>query len=220
MKIGIIAEGHSDRAVIKNILQGITGIDGNDIIAILPIDALDETDLANIPREQFGGWAAVRNECMQREFIDLFFERFGDNFMVIQIDTAESAQYGITQPKKDGTYTTEIRKLIIRKIIEWIGNDISENLLFAIAVEEIDAWILTILENRDSSLSADPKKRLERIKGFRPGRMKPNFELYCSYSDKLKFASDQEMASFRSRNQSLDLFCEEIAIKVLPLINN
>ncbi|WP_316824718.1 hypothetical protein [Pedobacter miscanthi] len=218
MKIGIIAEGHSDRAVISNLLQGILGIEGNDILAILPINGLDETDLANLPKEYFGGWTSVRRECHEREFINPFFERTGENFIVVQIDTAESAQFGVKQPTKDDDYCDIIRTTIISKIRDWMGEDIGDKLLHAIAVEETDAWILTLLETRDSSKSADPKKKLERLKGFKIGKMKPDFKLYSEYSQEFKSATKKQLLTFRSRNRSLDAFCTEIETKALPFV--
>jgi len=215
MKIGIIAEGHSDRAVIVNILHRLIGIDINDIIPIRPVDIYDETDLANIPKEQFGGWDSVKKECERKELIPLFFERLGNNFLTIHIDTAESAQYGIVQPTKDQNYCKNLRELVIAKIIEWMGIDISKSLLFAIAIEEIDAWILTLMEDRDSSKSANAKKRLEYLKGYKLGKMKPNYELYYEFSEGFKNSSDKQMLKFRHRNESLDMFCEEVLEKTI-----
>lgn len=220
MKIGIIAEGHSDRAVIVNILEGVTGIDSSDIIPILPIYALDETDLANKSKQEFGGWSAIKNECNSKEFIIPFYERLGDNFLVIHLDTAESAQYGIIQPNKDNHYTHELRKLIISQIIDWMNIDISDSLLFAIAVEEMDAWILTILEARDSSKTANAKKRLEYIKGFKPGKLKPDYDLYLEYSLPFKEDTAIKKNMFLTRNESLNVFCQEIIAKILPKIKN
>ena len=44
MRIGIIAEGRADIAVIKAVVKAITGIDGSDMYAIRPKEILDETD--------------------------------------------------------------------------------------------------------------------------------------------------------------------------------
>ena len=44
MRIGIIAEGHADIAVVKAAVKAITGIDGSDMYAIRPKEVLDETD--------------------------------------------------------------------------------------------------------------------------------------------------------------------------------
>lgn len=218
MKIGIIAEGHSDRAVIANLLQGILGINSNDILAILPIDALDETDLANLPKEYFGGWSSVKRECKEKEFIDLFLERAGTNFIVIHLDTAESAQFGINQPTKDNLYCDSLRALIVNEITVWMGENMDEKLLHAISVEETDAWILTTMEDRDSSKSADPKKKLERLKGFKLGKMKPSYNLYHDYSKAFKTATINQLLAYRSRNKSLDAFCSEIETKALPFV--
>jgi hypothetical protein len=220
MKIGLVTEGHSDRAVIVNILEGLTNLDKNDFIPILPVFALDETDLAMKTRANFGGWPAVKRECEEREFIDLFFEREGDNFLVIHFDTAESAQYGIKQPQKDHDYATELRNRVIEQIMTWMQTDSADQLLFAIAVEEMDAWILTIVENRDSTKSSDAKSKLEYLKGFRRGKMKPDFDLYSDYSRAFREESKQTLAKYISRNKSLEAFYNEVTAKVLPRLNN
>jgi len=43
MRIGIIAEGTTDQAVLENILKGL-GYDESDIIPIRPDLSMDETD--------------------------------------------------------------------------------------------------------------------------------------------------------------------------------
>ena len=45
MRLGIIAEGKADIAVIKAVLKAAKGIDGSDIVQLRPSEQFDETDL-------------------------------------------------------------------------------------------------------------------------------------------------------------------------------
>src|ERR1700760_4802182 len=152
MRIGIIAEGHADRAVIENVIAGITGLDYSSFIPLRPAELKDETDRGKQPQETFGSWTNVKNECRERELIDPFLSLDGNDFVVIHIDSAEAHLYDIKRPNpKLAKYCSELRELIVKKIIEWLDEDLSDVLLYAVAIEEIDAWILTLLEDRDSS---------------------------------------------------------------------
>ncbi|MDB4919165.1 hypothetical protein [Mucilaginibacter sp.] len=214
MRIGIIAEGHSDRAVIVNIISGITGMDESDFQPLLPQYKYDATDLAAGRGEIHGGWNSVKDECKNRIFIDDFFLQEQSDFIAIHFDTAESADYGIVQPEKGPNYCKEIRSSIINKINEWIGEDLSSTFLYAISVEEMDAWILTLLEDRDSSKTANAKKRIEFKKGYRQGKMKPDYQLYFEFSKEFNTNDEKRLTKYLSRNKSLHDFYYDVKIKV------
>jgi hypothetical protein len=52
MRAGIIGEGPSDLAVIKNILKGWLGLSSSDIEPLLPNDQYDETALHTMRKER------------------------------------------------------------------------------------------------------------------------------------------------------------------------
>lgn len=218
MRIGVISEGHSDRAVIVNIISGLTGLDESDFQPLLPQYKFDATDTAAGRGEVHGGWNAVKDECKSRTFIDEFLIQEDNEFIVIHFDTAESAQYGILQPEKGPSYSTELRTKIINQIKSWLDEDLTNSLLFAIAVEEIDAWILAIIENRDSTKTADAKRRLEYKKGYKMGKLKPNYDLYLEFSKSFKNDNQKQINSYLVRNQSLSDFYQEVKEKILPVI--
>jgi hypothetical protein len=56
MKVGIVAEGPADVAVIRNILKGKLGVEGTDARAIRPKLAEDKTDL--VGRDAAAGYRA------------------------------------------------------------------------------------------------------------------------------------------------------------------
>jgi len=224
MRLGIISEGHSDRAVLVNILQGITELDIANIKEIIPIYALDETDKAIFRPETYGGWATVKKECEEKKFIEEFLIIEG-NYLVIQIDAAEATNYGVTKSNnKIQDYAEETCHLIKSEIIKWLNIQDESNILFAIPVEEIEAWIIAIHEDRDTSKIKNPKKHLEYAKKIPTGKMKPNYDLYYDYSllfnrrsqDK-KGALEQRHVLFSSRNYSLFAFLKEIKTKLFNI---
>ena len=87
MRIGIIAEGRADIAVIKAVVKAITGIDGSDMYAIRPKEILDETDGEEL---KFSNWELVLQSCNNEQLLVPFFEAIDDEaILVVHIDTAE-----------------------------------------------------------------------------------------------------------------------------------
>lgn len=218
MRIGVISEGHADRAVIENLIVGLTGLDSVDIEPLRPQYNYDETDKAVLDPKTFSSWSVVMQECKEREMIDGFLEIEGQDFIAIHIDTAEADQYGISRPPKDNNYCMNLRNLVIQEMIKWFGEDISDSILYAIAIEEIDAWLLTIYDNRDTTTTATPKEKLQRILG----KAKPKINLASNYDNYLKLSKpfskkkDINRGQFLERNCSLEAFYEEILQKVVP----
>jgi len=92
MRVGIIAEGPGDQAVISNILCGVFGIDSESIQLIRPSDGQDQTDLHHKKPDQFGNCELVKQDCLERTKIRDFFEspiNEGERLLVIHVDTAE-----------------------------------------------------------------------------------------------------------------------------------
>lgn len=226
MIVGIYAEGRADLAVITNILKGALNIDRSDLRYELPEYNEDETDLHTMRVEQHSSWTVVKKICEDRVLINTFFENpvIQDSFIVIQIDTAERhlADYNVTEPVKNKEtdakeYCSELRVNVIAKISEWLENARQEKIAYAVAVEEIDAWVLTIYDNskNDTSAYPDPKAKLQ-------------FELNKQLSDKEKktilkadsfnkygflsasFRKRKKLAVCMAKNESLKLFCESL----------
>ena len=60
MRLGIIAEGNADVAVIKAVLKALKGIDGSDVVQLRPREQYDETDLNEL---SFSNWNLVLQSC-------------------------------------------------------------------------------------------------------------------------------------------------------------
>ena len=61
MRLGIIAEGNADVAVIKAVLKALKGIDGSDVVQLRPREQYDETDLNEL---SFSNWNLVLQSCL------------------------------------------------------------------------------------------------------------------------------------------------------------
>ncbi len=218
MKIGVICEGHADRAVIINILTGLTGLDSSAIEPLRPVYAKDETDKAIVDPLTFSNWSIVKQECESRELIDGFLAIEDQEFITIHIDSAESHEYGIIRPdRKSDNYCQQLRKLIIDHMNNvWFGEDLSEVILYAIAIEEIDAWILTIFEKTDTSKFLDAKGRLGKALAKQNINSTSNFENYIKLSKSLSKTKLVNRNDYLEYNCSLKAFYQEIIDKVMP----
>jgi hypothetical protein len=212
MKIGVISEGHSDRAVILNIVTGATGLDSSDIETLRPVYTKDETDKSLKDPKSFSSWSVVKEECKNRELIDTFLSIEGQDFVIIHLDSAECADYGV---QRSGD-KLNLRDLIINEINSWLSIDLSGSILYAIAIEEIDAWVLTIYEKKDSTTSARPKERLSRELRKNKINSTQTFDNYLVISKILSKTKELERSKCLSYNHSLAAFYEEIKSKVLP----
>lgn len=92
MRLGVIAEGKADIAVIKAILKVLMGVDGSDVIQLRPSEQLDETDLNAM---NFSNWNLVLESCGDKDLLDAYFENLEEEaLLIVQIDTAERGEKG------------------------------------------------------------------------------------------------------------------------------
>lgn len=222
MKVGIIAEGPGDVAVLVNILKGKLGLGGNDVLAIRPDLARDETDLHEMAAEQFSNWGIVKQECVNRERIDAFLEPFADErLVVIHIDTAEAelAGYDVKRPaRQEADYASKLRQRVVEQITAWLGGEHAALIRHAVAVEETDAWLLPLWSShKETAGRPDPKKDLkmalnksnklsdkERKKLFQLGA----HDLYATLSEPLRKRKNLDECA--TRNESLRLFVDSL----------
>jgi len=227
MIVGLFAEGRSDLAVITNILKGWLNIDRADIKPTLPEYDYDQTDLSVMPEEQHGSWTAVKKECQERQKINVFFDSpiEQESFIVLHLDTAERhlKDYNVLEPVKNGginneEYCNQLRGNVINKLNEWLENSHQDKIAYAIAIEETDAWVLTIYDNgkADTSSYQDPKKRLgdELNRILKPKEKNilraKTFEKYDWLSH--DFRKKKNLLFYSTKNESLKLFCESLEV--------
>ncbi len=215
MKVGIVSEGHTDRHVLKNILKGISNIQFSEVIAIRPEDSFDETHLAHLDPDGFGSWTNVRNECINREKISQFLSIEGHDWIVVHIDSLQCDEYEITRPNRNSqTYSIDLRELIIDKINEWLNNNFTHNMIYAISIEEIESWVLTIYTQRNTTSFLDPKSRLKTALSKKGENTSEIQKKYSQFSTDFSKKRNHQKHQYRYRNESLDLFCSELENKI------
>lgn len=225
MKIGIIAEGHSDIRIIKRILKGCVGIDSSDVLALLPEDQLDETSLAEMDEKQFSSWTCVQKECKAQNRIDEFINSpvEDERFVIVQMDSAERGEYGVPKPNRSHIgdwkeYSRQVRENIISKILEWTENKFGHWLLYAICVEELDAWLIPLYDSNilETAQKADPKKYLwEQCISTLKSKDKNVIISFPKISDRYDRLAEglkkpKVLKQCVSRNESLKLFCDSL----------
>lgn len=227
MQIGIVAEGPSDIAVLRNVLKGALGLERRDVIAIRPELSEDETDRsARRARgyqpptlESFSNWLDVLKECTARERIATFLSAplAEERLVVVHLDTAECEVpgYDIVRPSRDDPdYVSVLRARVVSRLFVLLSDELATNVRFAIAVEETDAWVLAALGEADTHRTLNSKKRLERhqqysaVRGEEPGRR------YRRLSQAL--GNRKGLAKASSRNGSLQLFVASLPVASDP----
>lgn len=221
MKVGIVAEGRGDIAVIINILKGKLGINKSDIKPLRPEYQYDQTDLAQMPDNFFSNWTLVKEKCINNEDLEIFLSLNDNAFLVIQIDTAERGEkgYEVFDPnKKDLShedYCISLRYNVIDKIKSWMNNQLDEQIAYAICIEETEAWILTLYDQHNTSNSANPKEKLNNILPQRIANKdrhilseKDEFKKMSKLSE--KFSKKKELNQAIQKNKSLYLFCASL----------
>lgn len=226
MRAGIIVEGRSDAAVITNILKGKLNISKSDIQYLVPEFDYDESSLFEMNSEQFSNWTIVKQNCLNRQKIADFVESFENNrFVVIHLDTDTRTEigYDVKEPIVVNNITDIelLRQNIVNKIIEWLENHFVENIAFAIAIQEIDAWVLSIHANQETGLFQNAKERLFRVINM-PNKFsnkekqkifsfeENKYEQYHLLSQEFRKRNSLHSASLK--NISLKKFCETLEL--------
>ncbi len=233
MTFGIIAEGKSDCAVLKNILIGLGLVDNLAQVRFLrPEFFRDATAKAEMTRDEFGSWTNVKGDCQSRIKFEKFFGEdnpvANERLMIVQIDTAECDRedFGVKRPvKREGNYCMETRQAVIEKISEWLENQFLDKIRFAITVEEMEAWLLALAhrdKKLDTSLEQDPKKAFEKYLNERRKRDKPfdkeikrcfsqgAFALFDFHSADFQKLGKIKVRTCLENNPSLQLFVQSL----------
>jgi hypothetical protein len=224
MNIGIIAEGKADIAVIQNILACF-GFDSSQIIALRSELKTDEYD-KNIKKEknierEFGSWTNVMNDCKERDVFENFFLFENNQKIIIHLDTKETDKFEVTRitnVKKQEEYFRDLRQKVKNKINEWLENNYTNQILYAIAIEEIDAWVLTIYSDKNTCIVTTPKETLRYILKYNYKKEKSpnksNFDYYLELTEPFKKKKSKKglnnLIDAKKLNISLSEFLNEI----------
>ena len=219
MRIGIIAEGVADANVIKAIVKKLMGYDGAEMRVLRPEEAFDETDLQAL---NFSNWQLVFESCKDESFLGAFFDSLeGEALLIVHVDTAERGLvgYDVNEPQRTkgvdySTYAEQLRQNVIQKINMLVAEQYREKIMYAIAVEETDAWLIPLFENKvgDSASHAQAKETLARLIAADKKRVKAFVDSKHKSLDYVKLGAElaKDLKNCRKRNKSLDLFCLNI----------
>lgn len=233
MRVGIIAEGRTDFAVVANILQGKLGVARHKLTPLRPRFALDETDRAGrgVPdADSFSNYETVLAECSAPhekllDFLDT--QILGPRFVVVHIDTdrCDAPGFGVARPEKKPkaageSYSATLRERVAARLDALLGPELRRQVCLAVAVEETEAWILTLWDAadlRDTGLRGNPKKYLmEKVVGDAMGKQPPRprakGETEHDYFDFLSagFRDAAVLVACGGRSQSLAAFLGEL----------
>ncbi len=229
MRYGIIAEGVADISVIRGILKYLLQADGTDIYPIRPKETIDETDAAEM---RFSNWELVMRTCADTDILSAFFDSFEeDGVIIVQIDTAErgEANYNVPQPARTGNmdwtaYATTLRQAVKEKMEQYIPDRYKSRMVYAIAIEETDAWLIPIFgkTNADTASYANPKERLQSVINTLGNKKKKYINTRKGHLDYAEIAQQFKHAlpACRKFNKSLDLFCTELENSITPKYND
>lgn len=221
MRVGIVAEGRADIAVLRNILHGALGLDKLDTKALRPELFEDETDRAarhtghgRATREEaFSNWEIVIEECRRRDRIASWLDSpvDEDRLVIVQLDTAECElpHYDVVRPDRSAPdYPTGLRARVEARLTALLGDELAPRVRYAIAIEETDAWVLAGLGVEGAELLRDPKRALSVKDAWRrlQGRTEP-----AKYEEISKPLRKSKGLSTASRHSvSLRLFLETL----------
>lgn len=219
MRIGIIAEGHADVAVVKGVLKALTGIEMNDMQSIRPTETIDETDNAEL---QFSNWGLVLDSCHDETLLEAFFEMLEDEaLLVVHIDTAERGEVGfdVLDPQRTGhpdwkEYSQQVRVNVKARMESLVPKRFRHKVAYAIAVEETDAWLIPLFESqqkRDSASHINAKEKLRTVVGALKKKSK-YIDTSCNNLNYINLGAElcKELKTARKGNESLNLFCLEV----------
>lgn len=225
MEVGIVAEGISDFAVIRNILQSLK-IDDACIHSLLPsVSGYDNTDLSSkIKQTGFSNWLLVKDFC-QNETVSLFFELHEESLLIVQIDTAECSDLGYDVPRPDTNdpdFISKLLELITEKVNSWLPDNFHNKTVLAIAIEETEAWILTMepFNKSDTDKIPCPKETMDHLvpRKIRQSDINRFFRSNNTF-DKYDFLSkpmrrSKKLDAGAEQNYSLKAFIQQLKEKI------
>ena len=111
-------------------------------------------------------------------------------------------------------YAESLRTNVVRKIEDFIAEPYRDRVAYAIAVEETDAWLIPLFENRkgDTSSHAQAKEKLSALIGVDKKKATKYVDTEHSALNYVSLGKElaKDLKKCRKRNKSLDLFCVDL----------
>lgn len=146
ISFGIIAEGATDQKVIKHILEGVFGKEGDTIRVSFIQPPNDETMRAGEDPPP-GGWTLVFDFLESGAHFDA--AAFND-VLIVQIDTDVSTEPGFGVPHQDDV---DALCEAVQKRLERAMGEPFEDMVFAVSVHALECWLLPLLVKQPAKRS-------------------------------------------------------------------
>ncbi len=219
---GLITEGLTDQIVIENILSGY--FNTNDL-SVHPLQP--ERDKDNDNKSGHGGWTLVFEYCKSEDFKKAF--QF-NKYVIIHIDTDVLDGYeGISYHDKNGELSPEqLIEKVKEKFKSGIGevfySDHSHRIIFAIAVDSTECWLLPLYYKEESKQQKITgclralNDAINKKKKFTIDKNAKNPDYYRIVSD--PYSKHKKLMKNYQNNPSLNSFIEEIESKNIVIIDS
>ncbi len=204
---GLICEGETDQTLIKNIIVGWTG---NRNLLFPPLQPIEG---------EAGGWTKVFKYCESGDFKAALK---ANDFIIIQIDTDFMSGDSVGKEYKIDLKDLNVKetvKAFREKIVELIGaefyEEYSERIIFAIAVNEIECWLLPVyFSDKKAKKYVNCIDTLNQVLPQKEGfyiDAKEN-----DYYEKLarNFRKKKDIEKYAKRQESFDLFLKNLQFAV------
>lgn len=133
-KIGIVSEGVSDFFILKHIVERY--LKDKDVYTI----PLKPKISAQNKQVGYGTWQGVFEYIKGDDNLIVEAVKEGCEFVVVQIDTDVSDQYGVENKPDD---IRVFWNLVMEKLTESVHPDFpKDKLIFAICIQEIECWLI------------------------------------------------------------------------------
>ncbi|WP_449417531.1 phage tail protein [Phormidium nigroviride] len=214
---GLITEGLTDQIVIENILSGYFNTD--DII-VNPLQPERDKDDEN--KSDYGGWTLVFPYCQSEVFQKAF--QF-NQYVIIQIDTDVSEDYGIPKQDENGELSPETLIAKVKEKFEGlIGEEFykryQDKIIFAIAVHSIECWFLPLYyqdkkKTKIKSCLKTLNQALVKSPGFTIDPKNKDPKYYRKISE--NYCKQKVLMKCYKHNPSLKVFIEEIETRNIEI---
>lgn len=219
MQIGIVAEGKTDQVVIEHIIDGALADLGDTFVDMV------QPPIAGGGPEDFGNWEHVfkwlaSERCRKAlQFYDM---------LIVQIDTDVCERAGFDVSRREQARELEPRELIERvakRLEVQIGGELMaayvHKLVFAIAVDQLECWLLPLIFPDGQAKAAKATGCFEVAMAELRRQNQPGLlSAKNATKDRARYAAisrplrkPQQLALARERQISLDAFAISLVAK-------
>jgi hypothetical protein len=207
MQIGVVTEGFTDHVVISSILAGWIAVTDLEITRHFPLNDATDAGIAT------GGWGNLIDYLKSQAFRDTFAV---SEIVVVHIDTDRCEDYGVSMRIEDRERTVEeLIEAVALEMQSWITPDffalVADRILFAIAVHQIECWLLPIyFTDKKRSKTTNCIDTLNQVLPQREG-----FSIHAKeyrYYEKMSkhFLKRKQLLQYAVHNPSLHTFVQKL----------